>query len=188
MTRPYLVGIAGNTQRPSRTYGLTEAILGEIAGRQAVDVDLYDLAGLGADLGATLDRRQAPERLAELIDAIEAADALVVASPVYKGAYSGLFKHLFDLLDPKALAGKPLVVAATGGSERHSLVIEHSLRPLFGFFGAAITPTGVYGTEKEFLDHRPTHPALLARIAQAADEASRHIAALAPRQPIARIA
>ncbi|MEJ1161478.1 FMN reductase [Prosthecomicrobium sp. N25] len=173
MSRSYLVGLAGNTQRPSRTLGLVEALVAEIGLRHPVDSEVHDLVDLGADLGATLDPRFAPPRLAGILDAIETADALVVASPVYKGAYTGLFKHLFDLIDPKGLAGKPVVIAATGGSERHSLVVDHALRPLFGFFGAAIVPTGVYGTEKEFLDYRPSHSALVARIGQAADETAR---------------
>jgi FMN reductase len=188
MSRSYLVGIAGNTQRPSRTLGLVETLVAEIGLRQAIDSECYDLTDLGAELGGTLDRRFAPPRLASILDAIEAADGLVVASPVYKGAYTGLFKHLFDLIDPKALAGKPVVVAATGGSERHSLVIDHALRPLFGFFGAAVAATGVYGTEREFLDYRPSHTALVARIEQAADEAARLLTVHGRSAPLARTA
>ncbi len=68
------------------------------------------------------------------------ADGLIVGSPVYKGAYTGLFKHLFDLVDPGALAGKPVAIVATGGGARHALVVEHAFRPLFGFFGALQMP------------------------------------------------
>ena len=71
-----------------------------------------------------------------------AADALVLASPVYKGSYCGLFKHLLDLLDPLSLAGKPVLLGATGGGPRHALVIEHQLRPLLGFFEAQTLATG----------------------------------------------
>lgn len=188
MTRSYLVGIAGNLQRPSRTAALVQSIVAEIGLRHPVESDVFDLTDLGPDLGATTDPRFAPQRLADVLDAIVTADALVVASPVYKGTYGGLFKHLFDLVDPKALAGKPVVLAATGGSERHSLVIDHALRPLFGFFGAAVAPTGVYATEKEFLDHRPSHTALLARIDKAADEAARLLRAGAEPAVLARSA
>ena len=73
--------------------------------------------------------------------AIEAADLLIVASPVYKGSYTGLFKHLFDFVGYEALIGKPTLLLATGGSERHALVIDHQLRTLFGFFRAATVPT-----------------------------------------------
>jgi FMN reductase len=186
MTRTHLVGVSGNMQRPSRTLGLTTAIVEEIALRTSVESTVFDLVDLGPELGATLDARRAPPRLAGLIDAIAGADALVVASPVYKGAYAGLFKHLFDVIDPGALAGKPLVIAATGGGERHALVVEHALRPLFAFFGAAVAPTAVYAAEKEFLDYRPSQPPLLARIGQAADEVAALV--VARRQPLARTA
>lgn len=188
MSGAYLVGIAGNTQRPSRTRGLVEALVAEIGLRTAVESEVHDLTELGPELGATLDRRLAPPRLAAILDAIETADALVVASPVYKGAYTGLFKHLFDLVDPKALAGKPVLVAATGGGERHALVVEHAFRPLFGFFGAAVAATSVYASEKEFLDWRPSHPALVARAAQAADEIAWLLRARAAPAALARSA
>ena len=76
------------------------------------------------------------------------ADALVLASPVYKGSYCGLFKHLFDLLDPLSLAGKPVLLGATGGGPRHALVIEHQLRPLLGFFEAQTLATGIYAADR----------------------------------------
>ena len=60
---------------------------------------------------------------------IESADALIVATPVYRGSYTGLFKHLFDLVDHEALIGTPVLLAATGGSDRHSLVIDHQFGP-----------------------------------------------------------
>lgn len=71
------------------------------------------------------------------------ARARLVGSPVYKGAYTGLFKHLFDLVAPAALKGKPVAIGATGGGARHALVVEHAFRPLFGFFGALALPTAI---------------------------------------------
>ena len=85
-----------------------------------------------------------------MLSAIEDADVLVAASPVYKASYTGLFKHLFDLLDPKALEGRHVLLAATGGSDRHALVIEHQLRPLFAFFGAHILPISLYAVNGDF--------------------------------------
>lgn len=68
-----------------------------------------------------------------MIQTIIEAEALVIGSPTYKGSYTGLFKHVFDLLDPADLRGKPVILTATGGGDRHSLVVEHQLRPLFAF-------------------------------------------------------
>lgn len=95
--------------------------------------------------------------------AVEQADVLVVSTPVYRGSYTGLFKHFFDLIQQDALIDKPVLLAATGGSERHALVIDHQLRPLFSFFQARTLPLGVYATDKDFVDQRLRDEALLDR-------------------------
>jgi FMN reductase len=87
-----------------------------------------------------------------VLDAVTAADVLVVGSPTYKGSYTGLFKHFFDLIEPNALRGKPVLLAATGGGERHALMVEHQLKPLFAFFESLVVPTAVYATDKDFRD------------------------------------
>ena len=127
--------------------------------------DLYDLVDAGPELGATLLRAEAKSAPDRILSAIERADALVVATPVYKASYTGLFKHLFDLIEPKMLEGRPVLLAATGGSERHALVIEHHLRPLFAFFRANTLPIGLYATGGDFLSSGEPGEALHARIA-----------------------
>jgi len=175
-----IVGVSGNLGRPSKTRALVETIVGRAAGRlegRGVVFDVSELApGFG---GATEIEDLAPAARGALAEII-AADALVVASPVYKGSYTGLFKHLFDLIPPEGLAGKPVLLAATGGGDRHALVIEHQLRPLFGFFEAATLPTGVYASGRDFEDGEPTAPALLERIARAVDQLANHVASRAP--------
>ena len=170
MTRPKIVGFAGSSSRPSRTRALVEALANAAARRAGGDVTLYDLNEVHPSLGATLDPASAPPDLAALIASITEADALIVGSPVYKGTYTGLFKHLFDLIEPKALKDKPVLLSATGGSERHALVLDHGLRPLFAFFSADIIATGVYATEADFTDYRPSSAPLLSRIDRAAVE------------------
>jgi FMN reductase len=91
-----------------------------------------------------------------------------------------LFKQLFDLVEPTALRGKPVLLAATGGGDRHALVIEHQLRPLFGFFEAATLATGVYAAERDFADGAPASPALLERIDRAVDQLARQLGARRP--------
>lgn len=78
------------------------------------------------------------------------ADALIVVTPVFSASYSGLFKSFFDVLDKDALAGKPVLIAATGGSARHSLVLDHALRPLFSYLRAVVVPTGVYAASEDW--------------------------------------
>ena len=166
------VGFAGSSSRPSRTRNLVEAITTTAAKRIGATTTIYDLNEIHPSLGSTLEPSKAPPDLVELIEAITNAEALIVGSPVYKGTYTGLFKHLFDLIEPKALKDKPVVLSATGGSERHALVLDHGLRPLFAFFSADIVATGVYATETDFTEYQPSSPALLSRIDRAALELS----------------
>ncbi len=177
MSELNIVGFAGSSSLPSRTRSLVETIVGRTADRVGARTTVYDLVDIHPSLGATLDPRQAPPDLVALIDTITNADALVVGSPVYKGTYTGLFKHLFDLIDPKALKDKPVVLTATGGSERHALVVDHGLRPLFAFFSADILSTGIYATEPDFTDYLPSSVNLKARVERVVDELSWRLAA-----------
>src|SRR5215203_5455073 len=145
-----VVGIAGNLKRPSRTRALVEAVGAALAHQRAVDLSVYDLLDAGPGLGAAYARGDLTPEAARVVEAIETADALIVGTPVYKGSYTGLFKHLFDLVDPGALINKPVVLTATGGGPRHALMVEHQLRPLFGFFTALTVPTAVYASDEDF--------------------------------------
>lgn len=167
MTRPRLVGLSANVQRPSKTRTLVDLIVREAAARGPVETRVFDFVDAGPGLGAAWTRDQLSLPARRLVEAIEEADGLVVGSPVYKGSYTGLFKHLFDLVDPAALAGKPVAIAATGGGARHALVVEHSFRPLFGFFGALQIPTAVYASDPDFSDGVLTEAGVRARAAEA---------------------
>ena len=178
MSQLHIVGFAGSSSVPSRTRSLVETIVETTALRSGARTTIYDLVDIHPSLGATLDPRHAPPDLVDLIETITNADALVVGSPVYKGTYTGLFKHLFDLIDPKALKDKPIVLTATGGSERHALVVDHGLRPLFAFFSADILSTGIYATEPDFADYQPASVNLKARIERVVDELGWRLAAI----------
>ena len=104
------------------------------------------------------------------------ADILVVGTPVYRASYTGLFKHVFDLVHYDALIGTTVVLTATGGSPLHGLVMEHQLRPLFGFFRAHTVPSAVYATEVDFDQYELTSPLVRERVQRAADEAVRFAA------------
>jgi FMN reductase len=178
MTFLSIVGVAGNIARPSRTAALLSAILAEICALQNAQSRVIELVDVGPHLfqpfvpeglqSFALERL--PPEARSAIQAIESADALVVATPVYKGSYSGALKHLFDLVRPNALTGKPVLVAATGGSPLHGLVTEHQLRPLFGFFNALTLPTAIFALESDFQNYRIDKPELLARVKRAAAE------------------
>src|SRR5690606_20501556 len=108
-----IIGLSGSPRRPSKTTALVELVAAEVLSRTPARLDLFDLVDAGPGLGAALHRQDLTLPAARIIDAIEQADALIVGSPVYKGAYTGLFKHVFDLVDPRALVGKPVVLTAT---------------------------------------------------------------------------
>lgn len=170
MTARRIVGISGNITRPSRTRRLVEEIVAVAEAAGFGTGETYDLVDAGPALGATAQREGAAWEVDVVLSAIEQSDLLVVASPVYKAAYTGLFKHLFDLIEPKQLRGRPVLLAATGGSERHALIIDHHLRPLFGFFGAASLPAGLYAANGDFTAEGGISPVLAARIGPAVDQ------------------
>ena len=89
-------------------------------------------------------------RLAEAIEAVTSADAVIAVSPIFSASYSGLFKSFFDVLEQDALAGKPVLVGATGGTARHSLALEFALRPLFAYLRANVAPTAVFAASEDF--------------------------------------
>lgn len=166
------VAVCGNPQRPSRTLALVEELLAGLAEAVPLQARVIELGRLAPQFGGVLQRAQLPAAVEADIAAVEAADLLVVASPIYRGSYTGLFKHFFDLVHQDALIDKPVLLAATGGSDRHALALDHQLRPLFSFFQAQTLPIGVYGTDKDFTDYRISSDALQARIALAVARAA----------------
>ncbi|MEA1832796.1 FMN reductase [Methylobacterium durans] len=190
MSRPRLVGISANLQRPSRTRALVEAIAEETAARAPIELRLFDFVDVGPGLGSAWTRSALPLPARRVVEAIEEADALVVGSPVYKGGYTGLFKHLFDFVEPDALVNKPVAIAATGGGPRHALVVEHAFRPLFGFFSALQLPTAVYGSAADFTDHALTDADVQGRVRDAAGQLAALLTrgVLPVRRPVAEFA
>ncbi|MFJ8533802.1 FMN reductase [Streptomyces sp. NPDC093591] len=127
------------------------------AGRE-VDVQVVELRDLATDIAHNLVNGFPGPALRGALEAVEGADGVIAVTPgscrrrangCSSASYSGLFKS-FDLLENTALVGKPVLVAATGGSSRHSLVLEHALRPLFAYLRAVVVPTGVYGASEDW--------------------------------------
>ncbi|MFB6416361.1 NAD(P)H-dependent oxidoreductase [Bradyrhizobium tunisiense] len=101
---------------------------------------------------------------------MEHADGLVIGCPVFQGSYPGLFKHVFDLIKPGVLRNRPVLLTAVGGGLRHSLVVEHQLRPLFGFFEACTVSTAIYASSDELASGAPLAPMIAARLANAVEQ------------------
>ncbi len=140
---PIIAGLAGSPSISSRTRLIVQAAIGRIGKQTGAQARLVDLAELVPDLGIR-SRAEASARVEEALRTIESADLLIVGSPVYKGSYPGLLKHFVDLLNYPCCLGTPVGLLATGGSDRHALVVEYQLRPLFAFFGAKTLATAVF--------------------------------------------
>jgi FMN reductase len=150
-----IVVIAAGLSVPSSTRLLAD-LLGEsveraVAARgEEVEVSTIELRPLAHALADNLLTGFPTGELADAIDKVARADALVVVTPVFAGSYSGLFKTFFDVMELGTLEGKPVLVAATAGTARHSLVLDHALRPLFSYLRALVVPTGVFAASEDF--------------------------------------
>ena len=174
MGRPRIVGFCGNSRRPSKTRTLVEIVSADLLRRYGCETAVMDLVDAGPGLGA-FERSGLSEPAVALIEAIEQADALIIGSPVYQGSYPGLFKHAFDLVRLEPLKSRPVLLTASGGGLRHSLMIEHQLRPLFGFFKAVTMPTAIYASSTEFEGDALRGEITLARIRDVVDQFAGHL-------------
>jgi FMN reductase len=162
--------LAAATERHLRDAGLEPRI---------TSIELRDHA---RDLANQLLTGFASPELQAVIDAVTAADGLIAVSPIFNASYSGLFKLFFDVIERGGLAGVPTLLAATGGTARHSLAIEHALRPLFAYLTAATVPTGVFAASEDWgASGMTAETGLRDRIDRAARELAGAVAARAPR-------
>ncbi|WP_077798947.1 FMN reductase [Streptomyces sp. JHA26] len=148
-----LVVVSAGLSVPSSTRLLADRLAAATAGRTSVEARVVELRDLAVEIAHTFTNGFPGRELSAAFDAVRAADGLIVVTPVFSASYSGLFKSFFDALgatEPDALAGKPVLMAATGGTARHSLVLEHALRPLFAYLKAVVVPTGVYAASEDW--------------------------------------
>ncbi|TCS37581.1 FMN reductase [Reinekea marinisedimentorum] len=151
MSKLKVVILNGSMQQPSRTHVLCQALFDELAEHlPGADLHWVEISQIGRSLGACLQRQELPREIEADLQAIENADLLIAASPVYRATFTGLFKHLVDFLGMTALVNKPVLLAATGGSPLHGLMLDHQMRPLFAMMQALTLPIGVYATESDF--------------------------------------
>jgi FMN reductase len=152
-----LAVVSAGLGRPSATRLLADrlarATTEALEGRGIpVEVTVVEARDLARDLVDHLLTGFPSPRLRAAIEAVTAADGLIAVSPIFSASYSGLFKTFFDVLEMDALRGMPVALGATGGSERHSLALDHALRPLFVYLGAATMPTGVFAATDDWGD------------------------------------
>jgi FMN reductase len=189
VSAPTLAVVTAGLSQPSSTRlladRLTSATQRELRARglASADVHVIDLRDLAHDITDQLLTGFGRPALRTAIEQVTTADGLIAVTPLYSGSYSGLFKSFFDILDNDLLAGKPVLIAATGGTARHSLALEHALRPMFAYLRAMVVPTAVYAAAEDWGGAGDAHTAsLAARITRAGDElavqmSGRHVTA-----------
>ena len=176
----HLAVITAGVTQPSSTRlladRLTAATVAALAPREVV-VEVIDVRDVAHDVTNNVLTGFASPELQVRLDAITEADAVIVATPVYAASYSGLFKILVDVLPEDALRDTPVLLGATGGTARHSLAIDHALRPLFAHLGALVAPVAVFAASEDWGSTDA------GRLGERIDRAGRSFASLVTGQP-----
>lgn len=170
-----LVVVSAGLTQPSSTRLLADRLAAAVAAQADVDVRVIELRELAVDIANHLVTGFPPPALGDALKAVEEADGLIAATPIFTASYSGLFKSFFDLIDAEALTGKPVLIAATGGTARHSLALEHALRPMFAYLHAVVAPTAVYAASEDWAS---------GELATRVDRAAGELADLMVRNPV----
>lgn len=172
-----LVVVNAGLSNPSSTRLLADRLTAEYVAAQGdrVEVEVLDLRELAVDIANSMSSGFGVGAMSAALAAVHDADALIAATPVFNASYSGLFKSFFDLVDVEQMSGKPVLIAATGGSARHSLVLDHALRPMFSYLRAVVMPTGVYAASEDWAGSTGDTAMLSDRIRRAATELARAV-------------
>jgi FMN reductase len=144
-------------------------------------VEVVELRQHARDLADNLVTGFPPPALRSAVDTVVGADGLIAVTPVFSASYSGLFKTFFDVIDKDALAGLPVLLGATAGTARHSLALEHAMRPLFAYLRAVAVPTAVFAAAEDWGGAGGASADLARRIDRAAAELAALVAARPPR-------
>ncbi|QOD05632.1 CE1759 family FMN reductase [Pseudarthrobacter sp. BIM B-2242] len=135
-----------------------------------VRVDVVELRDLAVDIANNFVTGYAGPRLADVISGVEASDGIIAVTPVFSASYSGLFKSFIDVLDPKSLEGKAVLLGATGGTDRHQMVLDFAMRPLFTYLRTRIAATAVFAGPQDWGNTDDGGSPLSERVQRAAAE------------------
>jgi FMN reductase len=187
MTERTLAVVSGGLRQPSSTRLLADrlaAATGEELSRLGVTpkIEMIDLRDHAHEIVDNLLTGFPASAFARVVETVTGADGLIAVSPIFTASYSGLFKSFVDLLPDGSLAGKPVLIGATGGTARHSLALEHAMRPLFAYTRSVVVPTGVFAAPEDWGGDE-AGGGLDKRIARAAVELAAEVARREPVQP-----
>jgi FMN reductase len=186
---PSLVVVSAGLSQPSSTRLLADRLSAAVdrhlreAGIEP-RIEVIELRDQAKDLVNNLLAGFPSPGLQAALDAVLGADGLIAVTPIFSASYSGLFKLFFDLVERDGFAGKPVLIAATGGTARHSLALEHAMRPLFAYLNAAVVATAVYAATEDWGGGGvAADGSLVGRIDRAALELSAAMAVRGPAAP-----
>ncbi|MCK0519747.1 CE1759 family FMN reductase [Williamsia sp. DF01-3] len=166
-----VVVVSAGVGEPSSTRLLADRLAASVqAQRDSVVVETVDLREIAVDIARSMIAGFPVGAADPAVRAVVEADAVVAATPVFNASYSGLFKSFFDIIDKDSFAGKPVLIAATGGSPRHSMVLDHAVRPMFSYLRAVVVPTGVYAASEDWAGTSGDTATLADRVDRAAGE------------------
>lgn len=182
MTTRKIAVVSAGLSQPSSTRLLADRLAEATVRRLTeqgfeAEVSTIELRDVAKDVTNNLLAGFPSPALADVIETVTGADGLVAVSPIFTTSYSGMFKSFFDILDPTALDGMPVLIGATGGTERHSLALEYAMRPMFTYLHGVVVPTSVYAASADWGSGADTVKALPDRIERAAGEFSALVSA-----------
>lgn len=182
MTTRKIAVVSAGLSQPSSTRLLADRLAEATVRRLTeqgfeVEVSTIELRDVAKDVTNNLLAGFPSPALADVIETVTGADGLIAVSPIFTTSYSGMFKSFFDILDPTALDGMPVLIGATGGTERHSLALEYAMRPMFTYLHGVVVPTSVYAASADWGSGADTVKALPDRIERAAGEFSALVSA-----------
>ncbi|WP_243789738.1 FMN reductase [Saccharopolyspora gloriosae] len=148
----HVLVISAGLSQPSSTRMLADRLATATGDELGDDttIEVVELRDYAHDITDNLLTGFANPHLQEVLDRLGTAAGLILVSPTFTASYSGLFKSFMDIVDPDSVQDKPVLLAATGGTERHSLVLEHALRPLLAYLRARVVPTAVYAASGDW--------------------------------------
>lgn len=166
-----VVVVSAGAGEPSSTRLLADRLAASVqAQRDSVVVETVDLREIAVDIAQSMIAGFPVGAADPAAKAVVESDAVIAATPVFNASYSGLFKSFFDIIDKNSFAGKPVLIAATGGSPRHSMVLDHAMRPMFSYLRAVVVPTGVYAASEDWAGTSGDTATLADRVDRAAGE------------------
>jgi MsuE subfamily FMN reductase len=146
-----LLGLCGSPSKQSKTLLVLQRAVDDACHADAqLQTEIINLRDRNIDFCRGSDKESYNSDTMAVIRSIVESDAYIVATPIYRGSYTGILKNIFDIIPNDALRGKPVALIGTGGSDHHYLAIEQELKPLMGFFEAIIVPGYTYAKNDDF--------------------------------------